>query len=213
MSDWKTYKDQYPWSVGENDWKKTQSQVPWECDRVLDKIVYNEGDRFASILNPVFDVEYRFSGVPITVTHKPDAYWSRDYASATYAYFTSMPYPLVVEEEMALATVNLLKGDSLPHIREYSQLSNIELVTGIFKQTLKTYELTEAELISVDLVSGIFKCAMIAYSDWPVEETKLSFINLIAGSFRVSMINYENWPVEETKLTSIALTGGLHETS
>jgi len=136
-----------------------------------------------------------------------------DVPTIMYTYFTSMPYPLVVEEEMALATVNLLKGDSLPHIREYSQLSNIELVTGIFKQTLKTYELTEAELISVDLVSGIFKCAMIAYSDWPVEETKLSFINLIAGSFRVSMINYENWPVEETKLTSIALTGGLHETS
>ena len=130
--------------------------------------------------------------------------------------FTSRGYPIIVEEEMELAGVDLTRGVSFPRVDEYVDLGSIDLTSGIFRQALKTYDdgiIEEVELSSIDLTEGLFKCVMITYDDALVEEVELSSVDLTEGEFRVAMINYENYEREEVELNSIDLTEGSHETS
>ena len=138
------------------------------------------------------------------------------YAKVPFIY-TSRTYSLITDvEQVELTGINLVKGAWIDLIwpSDESELGSITLSAGVFKQTLKTYELTEeAELSSVDLTAGIFKCVIVTYDDGIVEEVELNSIDLSAGEFRVSMVNYENYIREEIELTSISLTEGSHETS
>ena len=61
------------------DWKTYQGQVPWTNIPVEGKTTYNEGDRISSINNPTWDADHEFSGVPVTDTHIPCGYWSKEY--------------------------------------------------------------------------------------------------------------------------------------
>ena len=127
--------------------------------------------------------------------------------------FTSRTYALIVEEELKLSIVSLTKGGSFPCLYDESELNSIELTDGIFKQTLKTYELTEeTELNSIDLTDGEFRVAKINYENYPCEEVDLNSISLTAGRFH-DEFTYEDGIIEETELTSIDLTEGSHETS
>ena len=73
MTDWLTYKGQYPWL----------------CDPVVDKVEYNEGSRITksprvSGGSPIWKVNQ--SGPAITDHHAPCGYWFKDYDSNSQLY-------------------------------------------------------------------------------------------------------------------------------
>lgn len=78
MTDWRTYKGQYPWPI-----------VP-----VVDKISYNEGNRITTSSEPVWKLEDNLSHTPITTIHEPCSYWSKiSIPSMAYNYITAFRSP------------------------------------------------------------------------------------------------------------------------
>jgi len=59
-------------------WKDDKNLGPWKFTKQPNKPSYNEGDHIATYANPVWSME-EGSNVPITPTHNPCGYWTKDY--------------------------------------------------------------------------------------------------------------------------------------
>jgi len=60
------------------NWKTYQGQTPWDLTPVASKIIYNEGDKLATIADSVWHPPGQGND-PITPEHAPCGYWSKDY--------------------------------------------------------------------------------------------------------------------------------------
>jgi hypothetical protein len=86
MTDWKTYKGQYPWPL-----------VP-----VVDKTSYNEGNKISTSTDPTWKVNDNLGHTPITTIHEPCSYWPKMSVPIlnprAYTYITALfndpPYPV-----------------------------------------------------------------------------------------------------------------------
>lgn len=66
------------------DWLTYKSQYPWLCDPVVDKVEYNEGSYIAKspkVSGGTPTWEIRKTGPAITAAHIPCGYWFKDYDS------------------------------------------------------------------------------------------------------------------------------------
>ena len=72
---WKDDKNLGPWVFSKGVWPTMGN--PFVAEHVP-KPSYNEGDHLATYANPVWSME-EGSNIPITPTHKPCGYWTKDY--------------------------------------------------------------------------------------------------------------------------------------
>ena len=61
-------------------WKDDKNLGPWTFTKKENKPSYNEGDHIATYASPVWSMT-EGSNLPITPTHKPCGYWTKDYVS------------------------------------------------------------------------------------------------------------------------------------
>ena len=106
-----------------SDWiSENKGLSPWKVKHV-DRTSYNEGDHIATYASPVWSME-KGSDVPITPTHKPCGYWTKDYVPPP----TNLPpagliawYP--VDEGSGTVITNIVS----PNV---NRLPNLALVAG-----------------------------------------------------------------------------------
>ena len=104
MADWKSYKNQTPWTVTHGD-----------------KPQYNEGDHISDYSNPVWSME-QGTDVPVTPTHIPCGYWTKGphvppvtMSPETGTVITSIPYDLIMSCDEDGAIICYTVDGSIPN--------------------------------------------------------------------------------------------------
>jgi len=75
-------------------WKDDKNLGPWAFTKQPNKPSYNEGDHIATYANPVWSME-EGSNVPITPTHTPCGYWTKDYVPPPPPFVPPLPGYLI----------------------------------------------------------------------------------------------------------------------
>jgi len=93
-------------------WKNDKNLGPWAFTPKENKPSYNEGDHIATYASPVWSME-EGSDVPITPTHNPCGYWTKDYVPPTVVV---IPVFIYTAEISGTAAADIVK-------RKFSDLS------------------------------------------------------------------------------------------
>jgi len=189
----------------------------WDFTAQPQKASYNEGDKIATAVNPVWSSDH--SGIPITDGHNPCGYWFKDYSPPVIVYYTSKLYPIVIIEDIESYPATILFGElrALRHTYEYiEELESYSatVTTGELRALLKYYtdgEIEELESYSATIQSGELRALLNYYTDGEIEELESYSATIQSGSLEDVLIHYENGVIEELESYSATITGGTLE--
>lgn len=115
----------------ESAWKNDKGLGSWAFTKQPNKPSYNEGDHIATYANPVWSME-EGSNVPITPTHQPCGYWTKDYVPSP------PPVPNLIfqveTQTSGAGDISIIVKKSYNDLSELSSLSmGSVLWTGVYK--------------------------------------------------------------------------------
>ena len=147
---------------------------PWSFLPSKNKLSYNEGDRISSSVDPTWEAQHNFSGVPITDKHNPCGYWSREILLPDKAVINGVIDPKV--------------GEDIIYYRAYShEVIGNKLYIGCYPYCT-LFEWDSAVGGTPDLVASTFDVANDKFS-WPAYLDILN--NKLYGVCRTS-VSYDN---------------------
>ena len=198
-------------------WKDDKNLGPWDFDKSIADNHYNEGDKIATMEDPVWSME--FSGVPITKTHTPCGYWLSDIVDRS-VHFTSRPYPIEdiesLESLSAIITDGNLRAIHQQYNESFEDLESLSatITGGNLRALLKYYTNglpEDLESLSATITGGELHAVMLSYTNGLPEDLESLSAVIAGGELDDRLIHYTNGLPEDLESNAAVITGGTLE--